>query len=242
MESILLASFIAGFLTVLAPCILPLLPVVIGGSLTSNTETKRNSYIIILALIISIVSFTLIIEGISSLFYVPGYVWDYISASLILIVGITFLFPVLWLKLPLVASLSRESNKSLGQGAQKKGLWGDVIIGASLGPVFSSCSPTYFLILGIVLPRDFLEGLIYITAYVIGLGVVLLFIILIGEKFLSKLNVLASEKGKFKKSIGTIMIVIAILIYTGLDKEIATQLLDWGFFNSADLELDVDIE
>jgi cytochrome c biogenesis protein CcdA len=33
---LLLISFIAGILTVLAPCILPLLPVIIGGSLSDG--------------------------------------------------------------------------------------------------------------------------------------------------------------------------------------------------------------
>jgi cytochrome c-type biogenesis protein len=43
---LLLISFIAGILTVLAPCVLPLLPVIIGGSLSGNTKQKSRPYII----------------------------------------------------------------------------------------------------------------------------------------------------------------------------------------------------
>ncbi|MYE38393.1 MAG: cytochrome C biogenesis protein [Candidatus Spechtbacteria bacterium SB0662_bin_43] len=231
MDFFLLAgSFIAGFLTVLAPCILPLLPVVIGGSLGSDTTTKRNPYIIIGSLAVSIIAFTLIIYGISSLFYVPDSVWRYFSATLVLIVGISFLFPSLWVKIPVVSKLALSSNRSLGSGFQKKGILGDAIIGSSLGPVFTSCSPTYFLILANVLPKNFIEGFIYLIAYAVGFCVVLLFIALVGDTLLSKLNVLARNEGRFKKIIGVLIILSAILLYTSLDKELSALLLDLNLF------------
>ena len=80
MESLLIASFIAGFLTVLAPCLLPLLPVVIGGSLGG---AKRNAYIIIGSLLLSVIVFSIIIEGLSTLFYIPQDVWVYIAGALV---------------------------------------------------------------------------------------------------------------------------------------------------------------
>lgn len=237
---LLIGSFIAGFLTVLAPCILPLLPVVIGGSLGSNTTTKRNPYIIIGSLAVSIVAFTLIIHGISSLLYVSDSVWRYFSATLVLIVGISFLFPSIWVKIPLVSKLSLSSNRQLGSGFQKKGTMGDVIIGSSLGPVFTSCSPTYFLILANVLPKNFIEGFIYLLAYAAGFSVVLLFIALIGDTLLSKLNILARNEGRFKKTIGILIILSAILLYTSLDKEISTLLLDLNLFvDTTDIELNI---
>ena len=239
MDSLLLGSFIAGFLTVLVPCILPLLPVVIGGSLGGDTQTKRNPYIIIASLVCSIIVFTLIIQGITSLFYVPPSVWRYVSATLILVVGISFIFSSLWVKVPFISRFSTGSNKALGSGVQKTGLVGDITIGASLGPVFSSCSPTYFLILAQVLPQDFLEGLLYLSMYCLGLGVILLFIALLGDTAVQKLNILASDKGYFKKIVGIIIILIAILIYTGLDKDFASVLLDWGFIDITQYELDV---
>ena len=203
----------------------------------SDKQTKRNPYIIIGSLILSIIAFTLIIQGISSVFYVDPDVWKYVSATLILIVGISSLFSSFWARLPFISRFSLSSNKALGTGVQKKGLLGDVVIGASLGPVFSSCSPTYLLILATVLPQNFLEGLLYMSMYCLGLGVVLLFISLVGDTFIQKLNILASDKGYFKKIVGVIIVLIAILIYTGLDKEFASVLLDWGFIDVTQFEI-----
>jgi cytochrome c biogenesis protein CcdA len=38
--TLLFTSFLAGLLTVIAPCILPLLPVIVGGSLTGKNKWK----------------------------------------------------------------------------------------------------------------------------------------------------------------------------------------------------------
>ena len=41
--TLLLISFIAGVLTILAPCILPLLPVIVGGSLDGGETSKKRA-------------------------------------------------------------------------------------------------------------------------------------------------------------------------------------------------------
>ncbi len=43
---LLLIAFIAGVLTVLAPCILPLLPVIVGGSLDRKPSAHLLEFII----------------------------------------------------------------------------------------------------------------------------------------------------------------------------------------------------
>ena len=239
MESLLVASFVAGFLTVLAPCLLPLLPVIIGSSLSSTIEVKRNPYIIIGSLLLSIVVFTLIIQFLSSIFYIPQTVWTTIAATLIFIVGITFLFPAFWKRLPFVSRFYITSNATLGKGLQRKGTLGDIIIGFSLGPVFTSCSPTYFIILAVVLPVSILNGIGYLFAYALGLGTILLFIALLGQSLIEKMTFFADDKGYFKKIIGLLLILVAIAIYTGYDKHFATFTLEHGFFDVTQYEIKV---
>ena len=242
MESLLVASFIAGVLTVLVPCLLPLLPVVIGGSLASDSTVKRNPYIIIGSLIASVVLFTIIIELTSSLFYIPQTFWEYFAGTLILLIGLTFIFPRMWGRLPFMANANIRSNQLLGKGVQRSGKMGDILIGLSLGPVFTTCSPTYLIIIAIVLPQGLLEGMIYLFAYALGLGVVLLFIALLGQTAVEKLGVFAKDSGWFRTTMGILMIIIALLIFTGLDKELATFLLDIGFIDVTQFELDISPE
>jgi peptide methionine sulfoxide reductase msrA/msrB len=232
--TLLLVSFIAGVLTVLAPCILPLLPVVVGSS--ANGRSRYTPYVVILSLALSIIAFTFLLKVSTAFISIPSYVWSYLSGGILVVFGLTLLFPALWEKVPFVSKLSLNSNKALGQGYQKKSLWGDVLIGAALGPVFSTCSPTYFVILATALPASFFLGTLYLLAYVLGLSLVLLLIALLGERLTKRLGGLADSRGYFKKVIGGLFVIIGLLIVLGLDKKIETKILDSGYFDVTKLE------
>ena len=239
MSSLLLASFIAGALTILVPCILPLLPVVVGGSILSSNGRRRNPYIIIGSLLLSIIVFTVIIQTLANFIFIPNSFWENIAATLVLFVGLIFIFPGFWHKIPFVSHFAIFSNKAVGSGIKRDTFFGDAIIGIALGPLFSSCSPTYLLILSVILPASFFLGLIYLTFFILGLGVTLLLIVLIGQKFVDRLNILADESGYLKKVLGLIMIFVAIVIFFGLDKEFAIFLLDIGFIDITQFELEI---
>ena len=44
--TLFLITFVAGILTVLAPCVLPLLPVIVGGSLTGAEVSKKREFVV----------------------------------------------------------------------------------------------------------------------------------------------------------------------------------------------------
>lgn len=236
--SLLLIAFIAGILTVLAPCILPLLPVVVGGSLDGKGGgvSLRRAFVVISSLALSVIVFTLVLK-VSTLFInIPQQVWQYISGAIIIFFGLISIFPYLWESIPFTAKWSQESNVALGKGYQKKSVWGDVIIGAALGPVFSTCSPTYFVILATVLPVSFGLGLTYLFAYVIGLALALLLIAFVGQKIMGSLGVVADPHGLFKRTLGLIFLLVGIAIFTGYDKKIEAGILTSGFFDITKVE------
>jgi cytochrome c biogenesis protein CcdA/thiol-disulfide isomerase/thioredoxin len=231
-------SFIAGVLTVLAPCILPLLPVIIGGSLgvVGEEGSKRKLFVIVASLGLSVVLFTLLLKASTALINIPPYFWTWLSGGIVLFFGATLLFPGLWEKLPFIAKLSADSNKLVGAGYQKKSFWGDVLIGAALGPVFSTCSPTYFIVLATVLPQNIALGFVYLLAYTAGLCLMLLLIGLVGQRLADKLGVVADPRGAFKRTLGAIFIVVGLVVVTGWDKQIQIKLLDAGIFDITRVE------
>lgn len=230
----LIVSFIAGVLTVLAPCILPLLPVVIGSS--ASGRSKWTPYIVVLSLAISIILFTFILKVSTAFVMVPPEVWTYLSGGILVAFGLTLAFPALWEKVPGIAKLSAGSNKLVGSGYQKKSFLGDVIIGAALGPVFSTCSPTYFVILASVLPVSFALGTLYILSYVLGLSLILLLIALLGQRFADRLAGVADSRGYFKRGIGILFLVLGLLIVTGYEKKLQILILDSGYFDITQVE------
>jgi cytochrome c biogenesis protein CcdA len=222
-------AFIAGVLTVLAPCILPLLPVVIGSSATGRS--KYTPYIVVGSLGLSVILFTFLLKVTTFFIAIPTDVWKYLSGGIMLFFGLTLLFPRLWNSVPGLSKATIGSNKLLGSGHKKKSFWGDVIVGAALGPVFSTCSPTYFVILASVLPASFALGTLYLLAYTIGLTSVLLLIAIMGERFASKLTGASNPDGIFKRVMGALFIVLGIVIILGLDKQFETFILDGGYFD-----------
>ncbi|MCF7834287.1 MAG: redoxin family protein [Candidatus Pacebacteria bacterium] len=232
---LLLISFLGGVLTVLAPCILPLLPVIVGGSFDDTNVNKKKALTIVLSLGVSVILFTFILKVSTAFIDIPEYTWKLISGSIVLFLGITTLFPSLW-ENKFLAKLSARSNILLGKGNQKNNFWGDVIVGASLGPIFSTCSPTYFIVLATVLPVSFFLGTIYLLAYVLGLCLSLFLIAILGQKLVQKLGFSADPNGIFKKVLAVLFILVGISILTGLDKKIETSILNGNYFDVTKIE------
>ncbi|MBY0376420.1 redoxin family protein, partial [Patescibacteria group bacterium] len=233
---LLLISFVAGILTVLAPCILPLLPVIVGHSISDATPNRRRLFVVVASLGASIILFTLLLKASSLLIDIPQDFWKWISGGIIFLFGLSMLFPKIWENFSLANTLNLKSNKVLATGYQKNTVWGDVIIGASLGPIFSACSPTYFVILATVLPVSFFLGLVYLFTYVLGLSLALIVIALIGERIMAKVGKVSDPRGWFKKIFGVIFILVAIAIISGYDKKLQIKILDAGFLDVTKIE------
>ncbi|MBI3630982.1 MAG: redoxin family protein [Candidatus Sungbacteria bacterium] len=151
------------------------------------------------------------------------------AGILTVLAPVVTIFPALYEKLPLINSLNRSSNRLLAAGYQKHNRLGDIIIGAALGPVFSSCSPTYFLILATVLPGSFGAGLVYLLAYAVGLCGALLACSVAGQKFLSALGVASDPGGWFKRSVGILLFFVGVAILFGYDKKLELALANKVF-------------
>lgn len=234
--ALLILSFIAGVLTVAAPCILPLLPVIIGGSLVEAGRDKPQKQwlrplIIAISLAASIVVFTLLIKATTALLGVPQIVWQVLSGVVVLLLGINYLWPHGWEKLSASSGLFIRSNAALGKASQQKGFLGAILIGFALGPVFSSCSPTYSLIVATVLPASFIQGLFYLLAYAIGMSITLLLIAYLGQVFVAKLRWLANPNGWFRRLVGILFISVGVMVILGMDRKLQAYILERGWYD-----------
>lgn len=231
--TLLIVSFLAGVLTILAPCILPLLPVVVGGSLgrDGGRGSLRRPLIVTLSLALSIILFTLLLKAGTLLLGVPAQVWQVISGGIIVLFGLSLLFPKIWEEIMIASRFQARSNQLLAKTTKERGITGDILLGAALGPVFSSCSPTFALIVATVLPVSFGEGLVYLAAYAIGLSAVLLLVIVAGQSVVKKFRFALNSEGWFNRVIGIIFVFVGVLLIFGIDKKIQTYVLDQGWYD-----------
>lgn len=232
---LLLTALLAGALTVLAPCTLPLLPIIIGGASAEDKEsrkaTMRRALIIVGSLALSVFVFTLLLRATTALLGIPQSVWSTISGVIVIVLGTHFLFPQVWVSLSTRIGWATRGNKRLFSHANKRGTGQAILTGAALGPVFNSCSPTYALILALILPRSFSEGVVALIAYVIGMSILLLVVAYFGSRFTQKLGWTLNEHGVFRRTIGVLFIIVGLVVLFGFDKEIQTWLLDLGAYD-----------
>lgn len=220
-------SFLAGILTILAPCVLPLLPVIVGGA--AGTRNRWYPFILVASLSTSVILFTLLLKASTLFIDVPQGFWKVASGGIVLIFGLIWLFPKAWEIISLKFNLSGRSQEGLSEAGRVESNWGAVLMGAALGPVFSSCSPTYFVILATVLPVSFAAGLFYLVIYGIGLALMLGMIAFFGQRLTARLGWAANPNGLFKKILGVLLILVGLSVITGYEKKIETAILDAGF-------------
>jgi cytochrome c biogenesis protein CcdA len=247
----LLGAFVAGVLTTLAPCVLPLLPVIVGGTVASaagpattgataaagdrgattavavRTRTPlRRALVITGSLGASIVIFTLLLRASTALLGIPPEVWSYLSGGILILLGLAALFPSAWDVVSARLGLQARSSARLAKARGRDGLTGEILTGAALGPVFSSCSPLYAYVVASVVPAEPARGVILLAAYVVGLCGTLLIVALLGQRVLKKLGWLADPHGWFRRGLGVVFILVGVFVATGLDRDLQAWVIE----------------
>jgi cytochrome c-type biogenesis protein len=233
---LVVVSFLAGLLTVAAPCVLPLLPIVLASTTLEQTtpkSTRANTqlFIVISSLMVSVFLFSLLLKSSTILIGVPTHVWQILSGSILVLYGLFMTLPNLWeqfaSKLNLQSKAARFTFKKSGDTGKSVR---SALLGVSLGPVFNSCSPTYIFIVAIILPTSFGQGVSYLLAYCLGLGVALLLVALLGKTLISTIGWAANPFGIFRRSIGVIVLLTGIVVALGLAGDLQSNILDAGLY------------
>lgn len=230
--TLLVVTFLAWVLTILAPCVLPILPIILAGSI--GEKSWKRPLIITLSLAFSIVLFTLILKATTLLIDIPEVYWKYLSGAILVTLWIIYLFPHAWSMLGVKLGFGKSQELLSKTQNIHSGNLQAIATGFALGPVFSSCSPTYAFLLATVFPASLIQGIFYTFTYALGLASILFLIAWGGQAVIKKLKFFASETGWFKKTLGLIFVVIGLAIMSGYDKKAEIWILNQC--NSSSLE------
>ena len=225
----LLGALVAGVLTTLAPCVLPLLPVIVGGSLVgdgSRAAQTRRAVVVAGSLGLSVAAFTLVLKGTTALIGVPPGVWRWLSGGILLALGTVMVFPALWEQVSARLGLAARSHAGLHGAQRHRGTLGQALTGAALGPVFSSCSPLYAYVVVTVLPAELGYGLVLLAAYCLGLSATLLAVALAGQGLVRRLGWAADPRGWLQRSLGLVFVAVGIAVGLGWDRVLQAWILE----------------
>lgn len=226
MLSTQLLAFMAGVLSILSPCVLPLVPIVLASALSSHRFGP-------LALAMGLcLSFTLIGFFLATIGFALGLNSETVrqpTGSVMVLVGLVLISPLLqtWVTTRL-EPLGRLFNRA-SSDASPSGLWGQFGLGVLLGAVWSPCvGPTLGAASVLAAQgKDLLD--VWIVMMVFGIGAALPLLVL-GKMTQAGLRssryALLATSTVGKKLMGATLIVLGLLILTGVDKILEQSLVD----------------
>lgn len=224
MVILLFFAFISGLVTILAPCIWPLLPIILSSTATGE---KRKPLGITLGIMLSFGIFTLSVSYLVSLFRFDPDILRLLAVVIIGLLGLTLVIPSLTGFLE--GTVSRLTSVFGGRlTGQTHGFRGGFITGLALGIVWSPCAgPILATIATLAATRSINIEIIMVTVvYIIGVGIPLFLFAQAGRTFFSKTRFVSAYTSRIQQVFGVIMILTGLAIYTNYDKVIQAKLLD----------------
>lgn len=219
-------AFLAGVLSVLSPCVLPLLPIVLG---TAASEHRLGPIALAVGLALSFVTIGLFIATVGFAIGLDADVFRAISAMLLIAIGLVLLVPKLQAQFALVASpVGNWVDERLG-GFGTGGFGGQFALGLMLGGVWSPCVGPTLGAASILAAKGENLGQVALTMFVFGLGAALPLMLLgfLSREAMMRWRGRMMEAGKGGKMLlGVVLVAIGLIVATGLDKRIETMLVD----------------
>lgn len=223
---LLLFAFVSGLVTILAPCIWPLLPIILSSSIVQKGHARPLG--ITLGIMLSFAIFTLTISTIVMYFHFDPNILRLVAVVVIGFLGLTMVIPSLTTFTEvLINKISSLFSQKLSS-SQGSSFSGGLITGLSLGIVWSPCAgPILASIATLAATSQVSLHLVLITiAYVTGVGIPLFFFAYGGQQLIHNTKFISRYLGRVQQVFGVLMILTALAIYTNYDKTIQLKLLD----------------
>ncbi len=224
-------AYSAGALTILSPCVLPLVPIVLG----SAAQAHRHGPLALATGLV--VSFTVTGFLLATLGAASGFDGDWVrlfGAALLVAAGVALLVPSVQALLTRAATPLADWANAQQSRMERYGLAGQAAIGVLLGLVWSPCvGPTLGAATVLAAQGENLT-MVAVTMAAFGLGIASVLLVLASatRALLARWRGrLMTAGGRGKKVLGGLLMVVGILIFTGGDKMIEGILVaaspDW---------------
>jgi cytochrome c biogenesis protein CcdA/thiol-disulfide isomerase/thioredoxin len=234
MTVLLFFAFVSGLITIAAPCIWPLLPIILSSSILGSDH--RRPLGITLGILVSFGILTLTISYLVSIFRFDPEILRYVAVAVLLFLGVSMVIPpvtrfVEGFVSRFAGRIGQIRSTSSGQAPgspPSTGFLPGFITGLSLGVVWTPCAgPILAGIATLAATRAVnLEIILVTIVYLIGVGIPLFIFAYAGQRIINRSRAINKYTGNIQKVFGVIMIVTAILILTGYDRVLQAKLLD----------------
>ena len=218
MALLMLFALVAGAATALSPCVLPVLPAVLGAGATGG---RRRPLGIVTGLVLAFTFATVALVYVIDALGLPDDLVRTLAIITLLAFGISLLLPGLGELIEAFASRiapgpARAGGEGFGSG---------LVLGASLGLVYTPCAgPILAGVITVSAAQDFTAGKLAVAlSYAIGSGLVLYVLMLGGRRIAARLR---PWQRWVQAGIGATMVAVALAMTADLDIEFQNAIAD----------------
>lgn len=219
-------AFLAGILSVLSPCVLPLLPLVLGAA---ASEHRLGPAALAAGLALSFVVIGLFVATVGFAMGLDAEVFQIGAAIMLILVGLVLMVPVAQTRLAVAAGPMSNWTESRFGGFSTAGLPGQFSVGLLLGAVWTPCVGPTLGAASLLASQGRDLGAVALTMLLFGLGAALPLLLLgtLSREMLMRWRNRMMGAGKgLKAALGFILIATGVAIVLGYDKVLQTGLVN----------------
>src|SRR5215468_10943430 len=212
----ILFAFLAGITTVAAPCTLPILPILLGTSLTNRG--KLRVFFVALGFILSFAAVTLAFNFATRLFGLDPEQLRTVAIALFAIFGVLLLWPQLYEHLSFAIS-AFVGRIPFGRGRLYEGAAGGLLLGGTLGLVWTPCAgPVLGSILTLLTTQaDPNWAALLLVSYATGAAIPMLVIGYGGQFAAQRVRRITPYTQRLQQGFGVLVVGFAVAMYFQYD-------------------------
>lgn len=219
-------ALLAGVLSTLSPCVLPLVPIVLGAA---ASEHRFGPVALAAGLALSFTAIGLFVATIGFAIGLDGEVFRKAGAVLLVGLGLVLMLPALQARLATAAGPVGAYAEERFAGLSTSGIGGQFAVGLLLGAAWSPCVGPTLGAASLLAARGADLGAVALTMLAFGVGAALP---LLGLGLLSRETLirwrgrLAATGRSAKAAMGAALAMLGLLVLTGLDKRAEAWLVE----------------
>lgn len=224
-------SFGAGTLSTLSPCVLPLVPILVGSAVMAH---RFGPFALAAGLAASFTVVGVFIASVGAAVGLDQEVFRNVAAVLLILFGVVLLSKALQEKFAVMTSGLSGSGQSLLNRISTDSLFGQFLLGLLLGVVWSPCvGPTLGATITLASQgQDLGHATLVMALFGLGASTPLVILGMLSRQAMTRFRdkmLAAGTAGK--KILGALLLALGLLILTGTDKAFETAILkvapDW---------------
>ncbi|MGH2341511.1 cytochrome c biogenesis CcdA family protein [Segnochrobactraceae bacterium EtOH-i3] len=213
-------AFLAGLVTVLSPCVLPLLPVILA---TSTAGGRWRPLGVMTGFAVFFCGITLFLSLLVRQVALPPDVHRTAAALVFILMGLVLAIPALKLRFEMLVTPLTGRLAGRGDGT---GFGGGLVAGAGLGLAWTPCvGPIMASVITLALNQQTSwHSALTAAAFSLGTALPMGLAVLFGHRLYSRIGFLKRNSARLQRAMGGVILLVGLAIWFGVDRSLQIAL------------------